>query len=355
MSNAVAGLQRALPNGSIHDVPHPDFRPHSRQSTNSISSPNTRPQSAMTNPPPQSLATEPTNAMDWNNNAAATNPFALHHPHQMENGLPSRRASVQGYHGVEGQLPLNYPYLQSQMPSAAYQSLQQQLGHPSHQSNPSLSTNGTWQDGQEDARGRKKAAASRKRKSSGPTQANGEELKRLRQENDGRSLQEIARQVWRDQEGPRAERSKQVFGMTWWVQSQTFCITVRSSFLLMHPRLDRNVIREQSGSVTRNKVYHTYVKACMTHNIKQLNSASFGKLVHIIFEDLKTRRLGIRGESKYHYVGLALRDDDGQPESFGLLDGGSGLLDGSAPPQLTDSSNSRLENWAPPFLDPLNI
>lgn len=40
-----------------------------------------------------------------------------------------------------------------------------------------------------------------------------------------------------------------------------------------------------------------------------LNPASFGKLVRIIFPGIQTRRLGQRGESKYHYVDLALTDD----------------------------------------------
>ena len=40
-----------------------------------------------------------------------------------------------------------------------------------------------------------------------------------------------------------------------------------------------------------------------------LNPASFGKLVRIIFPGIQTRRLGIRGESKYHYVDLTLIDD----------------------------------------------
>lgn len=40
-----------------------------------------------------------------------------------------------------------------------------------------------------------------------------------------------------------------------------------------------------------------------------MNPASFGKLVRIIFPGIQTRRLGMRGESKYHYVDLALIDD----------------------------------------------
>ncbi|GMS84944.1 hypothetical protein PENTCL1PPCAC_7119, partial [Pristionchus entomophagus] len=37
------------------------------------------------------------------------------------------------------------------------------------------------------------------------------------------------------------------------------------------------------------------------------NAASFGKLIRSIFDGLKTRRLGTRGNSKYHYYGIRLR------------------------------------------------
>ena len=40
-----------------------------------------------------------------------------------------------------------------------------------------------------------------------------------------------------------------------------------------------------------------------------MNPASFGKLVRIIFPGIQTRRLGVRGESKYHYVNLTLIED----------------------------------------------
>jgi regulatory factor X len=40
-----------------------------------------------------------------------------------------------------------------------------------------------------------------------------------------------------------------------------------------------------------------------------LNPASFGKLVRVIFPGIQTRRLGVRGESKYHYVDLALGEE----------------------------------------------
>lgn len=48
-----------------------------------------------------------------------------------------------------------------------------------------------------------------------------------------------------------------------------------------------------------------------------LNPASFGKLVRVIFPGIQTRRLGVRGESKYHYVDLALEDESVPHASFG--------------------------------------
>jgi regulatory factor X len=66
------------------------------------------------------------------------------------------------------------------------------------------------------------------------------------------------------------------------------------------------------GSVPRGRVYANYVSRCATERVTVLNPASFGKLVRVLFPGLKTRRLGVRGESKYHYVNFSLRDD--QPD-----------------------------------------
>jgi regulatory factor X len=62
-------------------------------------------------------------------------------------------------------------------------------------------------------------------------------------------------------------------------------------------------------SVPRGRVYATYAKRCGDERVQPLNPASFGKLVRVIFAGITTRRLGVRGESKYHYVDLALVDD----------------------------------------------
>jgi regulatory factor X len=66
------------------------------------------------------------------------------------------------------------------------------------------------------------------------------------------------------------------------------------------------------GSVPRGRVYANYVSRCATERVTVLNPASFGKLVRVLFPGLKTRRLGVRGESKYHYVNFSLKDDQPQ-------------------------------------------
>ncbi len=57
-----------------------------------------------------------------------------------------------------------------------------------------------------------------------------------------------------------------------------------------------------------------------------LNPASFGKLVRIIFPNVQTRRLGVRGESKYHYVDLSLfpEDDERQHSTYHMAPMNSG-------------------------------
>jgi hypothetical protein len=38
-------------------------------------------------------------------------------------------------------------------------------------------------------------------------------------------------------------------------------------------------------------------------------AAGFGKVIRQLFPNLKTRRLGTRGNSKYHYYGIKLSPD----------------------------------------------
>ncbi|KAI0874597.1 RFX DNA-binding domain-containing protein [Hypoxylon argillaceum] len=129
-----------------------------------------------------------------------------------------------------------------------------------------------------------KAASSR-------TNANNElEMRQLFHASQDRSLKDVAKELHGNERGPNSERSRQVFAMLWLNQ----------------------VCAKGKGSVPRGRVYANYASRCATERITVLNPASFGKLVRVLFPGLRTRRLGVRGESKYHYVNFTLAED--QPE-----------------------------------------
>ncbi|GFQ95477.1 DNA-binding protein RFX2 [Trichonephila clavata] len=60
-------------------------------------------------------------------------------------------------------------------------------------------------------------------------------------------------------------------------------------------------------SVPRSTMYSHYLKHCSEQKMEPLNAASFGKLIRMVFSGLRTRRLGTRGNSKYHYYGIRLK------------------------------------------------
>ncbi|KAM9907648.1 hypothetical protein OXX79_000840 [Metschnikowia pulcherrima] len=61
--------------------------------------------------------------------------------------------------------------------------------------------------------------------------------------------------------------------------------------------------------VPRNRIYARYVQMCGEYTLGPLMPAAFGRLVRLLFPNLTTRRLGMRGKSKYHYCGVKLRGD----------------------------------------------
>lgn len=86
------------------------------------------------------------------------------------------------------------------------------------------------------------------------------------------------------------ERQRQIFGMVWLLK---LCEALATAV------------------VPRNRIYARYVRVCADHNLPPLLPALFGKLVRILFPNLTTRRLGMRGQSKYHYCGIKLNGDQG--------------------------------------------
>ena len=87
------------------------------------------------------------------------------------------------------------------------------------------------------------------------------------------------------------ERERQVYALLW---------------------LMKHCEAKHDSYVPRGRIYALYAASCSTFGLRPLSQASLGKLIRILFPDLTTRRLGTRGQSKYHYCGLRLvsADDD---------------------------------------------
>ncbi|KAN0072371.1 hypothetical protein V8E54_009300 [Elaphomyces granulatus] len=137
-------------------------------------------------------------------------------------------------------------------------------------------------------------AGFRKRRGTSSTIANDNELRKLLRQYDGYTLKQMAVEVQKHEgAGGKSEKVKQVFAMIW---------------------LKENCVKS-AGSVRRDRVYCCYAEKCGTERVSVLNPASFGKLVRIIFPNVQTRRLGVRGESKYHYVDLSVIEEKQLPSA----------------------------------------
>ncbi|XP_035378046.1 DNA-binding protein RFX2 isoform X1 [Electrophorus electricus] len=86
--------------------------------------------------------------------------------------------------------------------------------------------------------------------------------------------------------------------------SQSF----RSSSAMLQWLLD-NYETAEGVSLARCSLYHHYLRHCQEQKLDPVNAASFGKLIRSVFMGLRTRRLGTRGNSKYHYYGIRLKPD----------------------------------------------
>ncbi|CAF1046407.1 unnamed protein product [Didymodactylos carnosus] len=79
---------------------------------------------------------------------------------------------------------------------------------------------------------------------------------------------------------------------------------------------------EPGSSIRRSILYNFYLEHCLGLKVEPLNPASFGKLIHSVFLGLRTRRLGTRGNSKYHYYGIRVKNVSPLSEQM-PFDGGS--------------------------------
>ncbi|VVC39293.1 DNA-binding RFX-type winged-helix domain,Winged helix-turn-helix DNA-binding domain [Cinara cedri] len=71
--------------------------------------------------------------------------------------------------------------------------------------------------------------------------------------------------------------------------------------------LMENYEMAEGVSLPRSTLYNHYLTHCSETKIDPVNAASFGKLIRSVFMGLRTRRLGTRGNSKYHYYGIRVK------------------------------------------------
>ncbi|KAI9220081.1 RFX DNA-binding domain-containing protein [Blastocladiella britannica] len=106
--------------------------------------------------------------------------------------------------------------------------------------------------------------------------------------------EQLAREMREAHSGSAGERARCVFGVYW---------------LHMHYE------RADNYNIPRQDMFDHYKKYCETHAVMPLNTASFGKFMRILWPDVKTRRLGNRGASKYHYCGVRVKGAQYEAES----------------------------------------
>jgi len=73
------------------------------------------------------------------------------------------------------------------------------------------------------------------------------------------------------------------------------------------------------GRVARQELYNHYLLFCKSIGyMNPGNPSSFGKITRHVFQDITTRRIGKRGDSKYHYFGIRAKSDEAKM----FIDGG---------------------------------
>ena len=85
-------------------------------------------------------------------------------------------------------------------------------------------------------------------------------------------------------------------------------------------------------SLPRSTLYAHYLKHCNESKQDPVNAASFGKLIRSVFLGLRTRRIGTRGNSKYHYYGIRVK----------LTSSLHGQEEGSPPPRPSVATKKKL-------------
>ncbi|KDQ64519.1 hypothetical protein JAAARDRAFT_166855 [Jaapia argillacea MUCL 33604] len=97
------------------------------------------------------------------------------------------------------------------------------------------------------------------------------------------ALEKLAANVRAATTTSASDRAKQIFVQAW---------------------LTANYAPYPDGNVPRQGLYCSYQRVCDQYGIPHINTATLGKAIRLCFPTIKTRRLGVRGNSKYHYCGI---------------------------------------------------
>ncbi|CAH3144394.1 unnamed protein product [Porites lobata] len=95
-------------------------------------------------------------------------------------------------------------------------------------------------------------------------------------------------------------------GPTMQAQRHPITHTTRASPATVQWLVD-NYETAEGVSLPRSTLYNHYLQHCQANKLDAVNAASFGKLIRSVFMGLRTRRLGTRGNSKYHYYGIRIK------------------------------------------------
>jgi regulatory factor X len=101
--------------------------------------------------------------------------------------------------------------------------------------------------------------------------------------NNDQALEKLAANVRAATTTSASDRAKQIFVQAW---------------------LTANYAPYPDGNVPRQGLYFSYRRVCDQYGIPHINTATLGKAIRLCFPTIKTRRLGVRGNSKYHYCGI---------------------------------------------------
>lgn len=130
------------------------------------------------------------------------------------------------------------------------------------------------------------------------------------------TLEKLAANVRAATTTSASDRAKQIFVQAWCVFFHGPSTIVRVPFFFpatTHAyaafflsfcgrarRLTSNYAPYPDGNVPRQGLYFSYRRVCDQYGIPHINTATLGKAIRLCFPTIKTRRLGVRGNSKYH-------------------------------------------------------